>query len=429
MSAPSEAHKVLKGLDDFLFLQNDTNNVLSQISGAVRLSDEQVQGWARELQSRVDFCRGFNGDYYLFVAPNSHCVYSELLPEGCHVSAERIACQLLQASSRTFYPLDALNKAKQTGLLYRKTDTHWNSLGCAQAWNAFSDFANLGYKIDCSSIEQVKIIGDLGCKLTPPQPSLTPVVKIEHGSSMVWNNGLNNRGRMKIFRNSRRDLKRCVLFGDSFSNIHIDYIAEYFSDLYFLHTPFFSTSILEELQPDVVINCNIERFFAGPTKTVRDVVNNQFLYLMLFGKYDKASLNGFASCPYNSLYSQDVFELMQSMSNLYVKLLDFYGRPTLVECFQRFDADCQEGRFESVFAQFPSSYLLFRKSRLLMRDGRHAEAVQAIRQAIELDPGIALYHLELAALHPAMSDAEIHQEALRKARELDPDCQLFRGIS
>lgn len=84
---PDEREKVLEGRDGFLFLINDSNELLEQHAGRRQFSDEQMEQWRALLESRIERVTALSGRYVFAVAPNTPSLYPEKLPAGIESAA------------------------------------------------------------------------------------------------------------------------------------------------------------------------------------------------------------------------------------------------------------------------------------------------------------------------------------------------------
>lgn len=101
----------------------------------------------------------------------------------------------------------------------------------------------------------------LGDKLTPPITGrYTECVVRAPASRKIWDNGVNNRGYMAYWRSKRTDLPKGVLFMDSYGWKLQRFLAESFSELFIVHSPYYEWDVIETYKPDVIISEMAERF-------------------------------------------------------------------------------------------------------------------------------------------------------------------------
>src|SRR5581483_5805933 len=122
VTVPTEEEKVLPGRDGWLFLQRDSNDVIGQLTGRVRLGRQGRRAWRRLLSKRVAVMNGFGIPWVAQIAPNKESVYPEHLPTEIVPSRRRPVHELLRVAKRTrapvTYPVNALMGAKSKGTLY-----------------------------------------------------------------------------------------------------------------------------------------------------------------------------------------------------------------------------------------------------------------------------------------------------------------------
>jgi len=266
-----EDFKVLSGRDDWLFLQNDSNDVIGQHTGRVTFEDEVHRGWATVLARRRTSAIAAGTIWVLAIVPDKEAVYAEHLPAEIVPSSRRPVHELLEIAQHsqapTLYLLDALVAAKPEAELFPKTDTHWNYRGAYVGYRAICDrLRQEGVDLEVFEGQEIEwdselVEGDLGSKLREPaeSPRLLPRMTTVH-SALVYDNEVNNHGRVKVFERPSPDAPTCVVFGESFAEALLIFLRESFRRLVFVHTSMYVDEIVEQERPDVVLSIPIERF-------------------------------------------------------------------------------------------------------------------------------------------------------------------------
>jgi hypothetical protein len=267
-----DAAKVLTGQDGWLFLRDDTNDVLGQHTGRVKMGRRRIERWEQVLLGRLETMAELGVTWVAQVAPDKEGVYAEKLPRNVRPAGRRPVHDFLDVAARVgapmLYPLEELRaKAREGAPVYYMTDTHWNELG-----------SYVAYRQICAEIERRRVaihvveeddveweptttVGDLGEKLQPPVSGPTVGAKLRaHSSGLVADNGVANHGRVMVFEAPGSDLPRCVAFGESFGNLLLLFLKESFSRLVYVHTSMVDRVRLEEERPDVVLSLPLERF-------------------------------------------------------------------------------------------------------------------------------------------------------------------------
>lgn len=268
------AVKVLVGKEDWLFLQNDTNRVVEQNSGTLKLTENQIKKWIRTLEARVAILKNRGINYYFLIAPNKESVYPEYLPDDYKISDDRVVYQLINASKPynlpLYYPADIFKLYKSEYQLYPSGDTHWNGIGGFIAYEYLMNVIKKDFTINILDWEQFEIVEkemflDLSNKLTPPRTSILSLGTIKQPrAQIIYDNRGINSGRMRVGVNKNTSLPTAVIFHDSFIEIMIPFLMESFGKVYLLHTPCVDYDLIEKINPDIVISEMVERFLIQP---------------------------------------------------------------------------------------------------------------------------------------------------------------------
>lgn len=138
----SDSFKVFHGQDDWLFLGTYVSDAPGKLTGLTppTNSNPSVEKFRRNLAHYSHLPRFF------IVAPNKSSVYPEKLPGFIQTAPVRYSTALRpyleQGGLIVYDPTDLLINSKDRGLLYYRTDTHWNSLGAAVATEGFLECYN-----------------------------------------------------------------------------------------------------------------------------------------------------------------------------------------------------------------------------------------------------------------------------------------------
>lgn len=135
-----------KGKDDWLFLGNSYDNTIAKLKLTVTPNELSLNQVKESFSKVSETGAKFGIKTVLILGPNKSSVYSEYLPDGLIPSDKKYSSffldKLREIPSLTVYdPTNDLLSAKDTeGILYWKTDTHWNNKG---AYITFVGFARL----------------------------------------------------------------------------------------------------------------------------------------------------------------------------------------------------------------------------------------------------------------------------------------------
>ncbi|WP_210489399.1 tetratricopeptide repeat protein [Microvirga antarctica] len=275
-SRTDRSKKYLLGTDGWIFLDQDSNRVIDQITGRYALDAAGLDDWVTLIEGRDAYAASIGARHLMFVAPNKELVYSENLPSHIEIATDRPVQQIMTAldperARQIIYPLDAIREGKGQGIVYPRTDTHWSGLGAYIGYQALCDgLSDCGIeplRLDPSrlSFATVDFVGDLGVKLEPQVSAPTLSARIAAPSGrLAFDNRIPNRGRIRVFVNRDATLPRCVMFGDSFGGNLLPYLKESFSTLVYVYGKTFDRELIEAYRPDVVLAQFVERFLVEP---------------------------------------------------------------------------------------------------------------------------------------------------------------------
>lgn len=271
----------MEGDDGFLFLSGDVNRGMDQHHGRLMLNEEACHCWKGILSKRKEYFDAHGVKCYYLIAPDKNIVYFDrLVPPIAPVKIRPSSQWLALAESEAIevcYPLSQLINARASGLeVYDAVDTHWNGFGAFQAYTEIFKLIGEEFQaLNSVKAEQIEFSefsyqGDLGSKVLPPKVGTG--VKCSIGSSkskLIFDNGIANRGNLKIFVNEDRGLPEAVFFGDSFHVAIIPFLAENFSRLTFVHRSDIDKYLLQSRSVDIVFFESVERFLISPPNDSR----------------------------------------------------------------------------------------------------------------------------------------------------------------
>jgi len=139
----SPAPNVMIGRDAWLyFLGEDGRSLARHFRGTTPVSDAEIAAVASELKRRQAFLAAHGIAYVVTVAPDKYTIYPEHLPSWVGSAAPatplaRLVAALRADGSVNFVDLRTpLLAAKSRERVYYTTDSHWNMLGAAVAYQA-----------------------------------------------------------------------------------------------------------------------------------------------------------------------------------------------------------------------------------------------------------------------------------------------------
>lgn len=268
------------GKKDWLFLGNAHNDSVAKLKLAIVPSENQLNS-LHSVFSQISFAADqFGSKLALIVGPNKESIYPEFLPSSLTPSSKRysdfIFDKLRPIPGLTLYdPTEDLIKTKKKeGLLYWRTDTHWNRKGAFLAFRGLLKILNIpteniefknaaphrGDLISISKLNDFPVYeGDNWDPVWPNTPSwaATPVT----GNS-------NPSFQEEIVKNENAPSKITVwVTGDSFTNAMRPYFNSTFKEVYYIgHWSKILNSLPAMLheadkKPDLIVVVRVERSF------------------------------------------------------------------------------------------------------------------------------------------------------------------------
>lgn len=284
----SPVETVLRGEQDWLFFTGD--QALDSYRGLTLLSEGELSKLARIYQARSDYLAAFGIEYVLMLVPNKESIYPEFVPAQIRrgtLTRYRQVIDYLRARTgvRVVDPAPALLAAKERGLVYRKSDGHWNSVGAFIGYQALiSELARThrGLKpADIAEYEQrtVSEVGELarmlGLYRSPrfTHPKLFPIRRDPwfelgdkqrgQGLPLRFDRSLPINGRTGI---SAGMLRKALVYRDSFFVAMIPFFVRHFEEsvFYTTHKYRFDPVTIDQERPSLVVEQIIERYLRVP---------------------------------------------------------------------------------------------------------------------------------------------------------------------
>ena len=258
-SATDAAPDLTVRFGDHLFLSGDSNKINDQHTGAVTMPEYRKQAWRRILQTRASAMEELGIPYRFLLAPDKQTVYRHLTPPEFTV---RTAAHLRDLPF-VIDPAPLLRAFAPMVDLYPRTDSHWNHMGAFLA--AQSVLISLGLPTLDASLawRDWTTEGDLGRKMIPPEPSTRPIVQYDAASTLIYDNGIGNNGRVKVFAKPETPGREPVIgliYGDSFSYELVEFLREAFDVCIQVHSFSFDVDFVKAVQAAYVVSELTERF-------------------------------------------------------------------------------------------------------------------------------------------------------------------------
>jgi len=142
--------KTIVGKDGFLFLGNLYASVIDKAQGKYKYDPKELSIWADKLKKIEKWYADRGIEFLLVIAPNKSSIYPDKLPSSIiYKKGKTITDDIVKlAKDKNITMLDLrdrLRKHRDDGMLYFKTDTHWNNLGSSIGYQATIEFLNKRY--------------------------------------------------------------------------------------------------------------------------------------------------------------------------------------------------------------------------------------------------------------------------------------------
>ena len=260
---------------DHLFLSSDSNKINEQHTGAVTMPEYRKQAWRRILLARASAMAELGISFRFLLAPDKQTIYRHLTPPEFKI---RTAAHLRDLPF-VIDPAPLLRAFAPMVDLYPRTDSHWNHLGAFLA--AQSVVISLGLPtLDAAlSWQDWAAEGDLGRKMIPPETSTRPIVQYAATSTLIYDNGVGNNGRVRVFAKLGTSGRKPVIglvYGDSFSYELVEFLKELFDVCVHVHGFSLDIDFVKAIRADHVV-CELTERFAF---RLPNPVDGRALYLI-----------------------------------------------------------------------------------------------------------------------------------------------------
>ena len=256
-------NKVLIGNDGWYFLGNTHRNLLEDSFGNYPFSKSELQNIKQTIKTIRDTLASKGIAFHIVVPPNKHRVYSEKLPFRLNqkpTRLEQLNTYLKQEINFEILDLrDTLVANKDKGLLYYKTNTHWNDLGAYIGYRKTLDRLNLDVPIDS--------ISNYGREYKPiERGDITEMINLKFKEKAQFFNSVSST-EVEVLSKDRNNLhfknpirpKKMIMYTDSFSNFWIKHFNQSFGETVYKRGYNLNFKYLFNQKPDVVVIEIIER--------------------------------------------------------------------------------------------------------------------------------------------------------------------------
>jgi hypothetical protein len=230
------SNKHFYGQDNWMFYRGDFDimTTIEHYQNIELFTQEQLEKISAYLQSVNDWCEQNKKKFYFFMVPDKHRIYGEnfpfyvkkIFPDEQGKTYQLIAYLKKHTTVKVIYPDKILAEHKKEGLLYWKTDTHWNEMGAYWSYIALMQEISKDFNLEPFIVSNYKTLnhrrGDLRAVATDKyidEQYIAPDIEKYYTK--------NQHPEADFFEN-RKGKYSLVLFGDSFSRLLSPYLGNTF---------------------------------------------------------------------------------------------------------------------------------------------------------------------------------------------------------
>lgn len=246
---------VITGSDGWLYYAS----TLGDYTGEKNSSDRKIYNAAHNISLMQKYCESKGISFVFTAAPNKNSIYYENMPEAyvrntANGNIERFYGHFDEMNVNYIDLFSLFSESDE--VLYLKTDSHWNTLGAAKAYDALLSKVgkdHVSYE-DIPFSEPEIISGDLAKALSPENPVTEENLKYDKVFSYTYKNEVSSVEDMLILTESPEGEGSLLMFRDSFGNSLLPFMAESFSSACFSKgTPYLLGRFASVYSPDTVI--------------------------------------------------------------------------------------------------------------------------------------------------------------------------------
>lgn len=228
----SAADNVIIGKNNWLYFSPSTDEYIS----ANTLDERSIYNITDTLEQIDSYCNKRSVNFIFTVAPNKNTLYGDNMPlrfiRGENNNFDRLAAKL-NNSNINFVDFHDFNKISADALYY-KTDTHWNMMGAAAAFNLIMNEAGIEHTdyYNMETVESEKV-GDLMKMLRPYDPEPEKEQIANYTFNYKYTSRFRNEEDINIKTENAGGNGSLLMFRDSFGNALLPYMAEQYKTAYF----------------------------------------------------------------------------------------------------------------------------------------------------------------------------------------------------
>lgn len=257
---------VLFGRENTMFLVTSVHNIYDHITNKIEIPKESIVNFGKNIKSRAKWCEDRGIAYKHVIYPDKTTVMKSYLPID---HTRSFSDRYKEHFDHNVVNLE--NYLPDSKEHFLRTDTHLNfngkvetTLAIMKQYHKFDESEAREQLLKCRG-EEYEMLGDLGSKITPQQKETH--YRVINKNTKTFNNQVGaNDGLTAITFNlekiRNKQIKRLLIFGDSFAERSLKLFANFYSEILFCRTRYFHEEIAFMYRPDDIMTESAERYFS-----------------------------------------------------------------------------------------------------------------------------------------------------------------------
>ena len=263
--------QVVIGKEDWLYYSSPTDKIVDSYTHLNNYTSEELSDFISELEQRQERLKNKKIQYCHAVWPNKSTIYPEYMPNRYRNQKKEKPSRMSEfyeanrESNLTLVDVrETFLSIKDSTRIYLKHDTHWNALGAYYAYCALIKKLGLepyplnDFEFTWATRTKGDLLSLIGlCNIMTITEQI-PVLKYKGDKKVEKIERQGSAG--DLFRCVNADSNKTLLmFRDSFGTALKPFLSLHFQDAYFPWKGY-KLSIVNEINPDIVICAGIERY-------------------------------------------------------------------------------------------------------------------------------------------------------------------------
>ncbi len=269
LSGINLSSQVVMGEDNWMFYSSDNDgDSIADYEGTNSYSKEQLDNSLKNMLNTQNTLKAKGIEFCLIVPPNKENIYYQYMPKKYNKAEKTRTDTLLEHLTENgvnaINPKNQLIELSHDYKTYYKYDTHWNELGAYMGTKCVLN----SFGLDDLTIDESLIETD-----TKSNSDLIDIADLkgvfESDFGMTTSNTLHDseivsttdeRELYHIYNENAKLDKTVFIVGDSFREAMAPNLGYVFKNVYVVHRDNYSTSMIDEINPDYLILEFVERY-------------------------------------------------------------------------------------------------------------------------------------------------------------------------